>query len=526
MGTYLNPGNSGFEDICRGRYVDKTGMIALINDTIGTPDKLTCITRPRRFGKSFAAQMLCAYYDKTCDSSPLFDDKEIAKAQSYREHLNKYDVIYLNMTDVLGETTTADLVAFIKRNIVRELTECYQSLTVVEGFSATLVNAVQAAGNKLIMIIDEWDAPIREHPEISDEYLGFLRMLFKSSATTSRVFAAAYMTGILPIKKDGSQSAISDFDEYTMLGPLQFSEYVGFTEKEVVDLCEKYHRDFSLMKQWYDGYSLEDVGSVYNPYSVMKAVKNNCFRSYWTGTSSTECLLSYIERDVHGLGKTIARLIGGDGVPIETNGFENDLFTFKNQDDVLTLLVHLGYLTYDEQTGSVHIPNEEIRLEFSRTIREDKSLDTMKRVQESDKLIMDTIHMNTEAVAAQIEKIHIEATNPLNANNENSLRAVIQIAYFSYKDHYIKKEELPTGYGYADIVYLPKQGEYIPALLIELKWNQSADTAIEQIKRKKYPEVLQGYGGDILLVGINYDKEVPASDRKYICKIEKWNGNS
>ena len=213
MGTYLNPGNNGFEEICRGRYVDKTGMIALINDTIGTSDKLTCVSRPRRFVKSFAAQMLCAYYDKTCDSSRLFDDKAIAKPRSYKEHLNKYDVIYLNMTDVLGETMAEDLVAFIKRNVVRELMESYPSLSAVEGFIATLLNAVEAAGNKFIMIIDEWDAPIRENPEIQRDYLEFLRTLFKSSATTAKTFAAAYMTGILPIKKDGSQSAISDFDE-------------------------------------------------------------------------------------------------------------------------------------------------------------------------------------------------------------------------------------------------------------------------------------------------------------------------
>lgn len=523
MGTYLNPGNSGFEDICRRGYVDKTGLIALINDTIGTTDKLTCISRPRRFGKSFAAQMLCAYYDKSCDSSGLFDNKAIAESASYREHLNKYNVIYLNMTDVLGETNAEDLVAFIKRNVVRELLESYPSLTVVEGFGATLVNAVEAAGNKFIMIIDEWDAPIRENPEIQREYLEFLRTLFKSSATTAKTFAAVYMTGILPIKKDGSQSAISDFDEYTMLGPLQFAEYVGFTEEEVAALCRKHHRDFALMKQWYDGYSLENIDSVYNPNSVMKAVRNNRFRSYWTETSAAESLLGYIARDEKGLGQTIAQLIGGVEVPVDINGFANDLITFKNQDDVLTLLVHLGYLAYDEHTGKVHIPNEEIRLEFSRTIREDKRPETMKRVRESDQLIMDTIHMSAEAVAAQIEKVHIEATNPLNANNENSLRAVIQLAYFSYKDHYMKMEELPTGYGYADIVYLPKQGELVPALVIELKWNQSADTAIEQIKQRKYPTVLEGYGGEILLVGINYEKDASAGQRKYTCKIEKWN---
>ena len=522
MGTYLNPGNSGFSRIRNDVYVDKSGLIALINETIDTTRSMTCVSRPRRFGKSFAAQMLCAYYDKSCDSESLFGDLKIAQSSDYKRHLNRYDVIYLNMTDVLGETSTEDLIAFIKRNILRELTEAYPALTVVEGFSATLVNAVEAAGNKFIMIIDEWDAPIREAPGIQREYLEFLRTLFKSSATTAKTFAAAYMTGILPIKKDGSQSAISDFQEYTMLGPLQFAEYVGFTEAEVATLCEKHHRDFSLMKQWYDGYALEDIGSVYNPNSVMKAIRNNRFRSYWTETSAAESLLGYIARDERGLGQTVAQLIGGVEVPVDINGFANDLVTFKNRDDVLTLLVHLGYLAYDERTEKVRIPNEEIRLEFSRIVREDRRPDTMQRVQASDRLIMDTVHMNAEAVASQIEKVHMEATNPLNANNENALRAVIQLAYFSYKDYYLKMEELPTGRGYADIVYLPKPGESVPALVIELKWNKSAQAAIEQIKQRKYPEALRGWGGDILLVGVNYDRDAPAGQRKYDCAIERW----
>ena len=525
MGDFLNPGNSGFEDICRGQYVDKTGMIALINETIGTPYKLTCISRPRRFGKSFAAQMLCAYYDKTCDSSELFDDKEISRSESYREHLNKYDVIYIDMTGVSPAMDQyRKIVPFLTEKITEELKEAYPGIKVDADLPATLMNVVHKAGNKFVMIIDEWDAPIRENPEIQEAYLKFLRYIFKNSGVTSRVFAAAYMTGILPIKKNGSQSAVSDFCEYTMLGPLQFAKYTGFTEEEVTALCEKNHRDFSLMKQWYDGYSLEDIGSVYNPNSVMKAVRNNRFRTYWTETSAAESLLGYIARDERGLGQTIAQLIGGVEIPVDIHGFENDLITFRNQDDVLTLLVHLGYLAYDEHTGKVRIPNEEIRLEFSRTIREDKRSDTMKRVWESDRLIMDTIHMNSDAVAAQIGKVHIEATNPLNANNENSLRAVIQLAYFSYKDHYVKMEELREGYGYADIVYLPRQGETVPVLVIELKWNQFADTAIEQIKQKKYPEVLQGYGGDILLVGINYDREAPAGQRKFTCVIERWQG--
>ncbi len=526
MGNYVNPGNHGFSEIRNDIYVDKTGLIRLINQTINTPRRLTCISRPRRFGKSFAAQMLCAYYDKTCDSATLFDDLAIAGDPQYLKHRNQYDVIYLDMTGVIGEASMTGLVPYIQRNVVQELIEQYPALNVAEGFSATLANAAEAAGNKFIMIIDEWDAPIREakeHPDLQRKYLEFLRSLFKNSGMTSKIFAAAYMTGILPIKKDGSQSAISDFWEYSMIKPRQFGTYVGFTEEEVKTLCENYGGDFERMKQWYDGYSFRDFPSVYNPNSVIKALLNHDFDSYWTQTSAAESLMGYINLDFDGLGRTVAELIGGGDVPIDTNGFANDLVTFRDRNDVLTLLIHLGYLAYDEETKNVHIPNEEIRLEFAKAIRQVKRDDTIRRVRESDQLIIDTIHRKEGAVAAQIEKIHEEEA-PLYYNNEQALRSVIKRAYFSYGDEYLMFEELPAGSGYADIVYLPKKRSKLPALVVELKWNQSADGAIAQIKNRRYLEAVKGYGGEILLVGISYDRDAPAGERKHQCRIERYEG--
>ncbi len=411
MGNYVNPGNSGFFRIRNDIYVDKSGLIGLINQTIDTPRCLTCVSRPRRFGKSFAAQMLCAYYDKTCDSSTLFEDLVIAGDAQYREHLNQYDVIYLDMTGIIGESSIMEVIPYIQRNIICELTGQYPELNIAEGFSATLANAAQKAGNKFIMIIDEWDAPIREageHPELRQKYLEFLRSLFKNSGLTSKIFAAVYMTGILPVKKDGSQSAISDFKEFTMIKPRQFGKYVGFTEDEVRKLCRDYGSDFERMKQWYDGYAFRDIDSVYNPNSVMEAIRNDDFDSYWTQTSAAESLMGYINLDFDGLGRTVAELIGGVETKVDTKGFANDLVTFRDRDDVLTLLIHLGYLTYDEETQKVHIPNEEIRLEFVKAIRQVRRADTIRRVRESEQLIEDTVHGKEEAVARQIEKIHRE----------------------------------------------------------------------------------------------------------------------
>lgn len=523
MGAYLNPGNSGFTKIRNSLYVDKTGLIGMVNRTIDTAQKLTCISRPRRFGKSFAAQMLCAYYDRSCDSAALFDDLEIAQSGEYRKYLNQYDVIYLDMTNIISEAGKGEIVPYIRKKVTQELEHAYPALKAdSESFTSTLVNAVELTGNKMVAIIDEWDAPIREMPEVQKEYLEFLRSLFKNSGATDKIFAFVYLTGILPIKKDGSQSAISDFEEFNMVKPRKFGVYVGFLEDEVKTLCDDYDIDFNAMKRWYDGYSFPGADSVYNPNSVMKAIRNEDFDSYWTETSAAASLMEYISLDFDGLSKTIAELIGGIEVKVDTSGFSNDLVTFRNRDDVLTLLIHLGYLAYDEETGKAHIPNEEIRREFARTIRNVKRDETIRRVRESDRLIYDTVHQNADAVAAQIEKIHAEETAILFYSNEQALRSVIKLAYFSYKDYYLKFEELPAGDGYADIVYLPKKDATLPGLVIELKWNKTAKGAIHQIKEKRYPDAIRDYGGELLLVGINYDKDAPEGKRKHTCVIEKW----
>lgn len=523
MGTYLNPGNSGFAEMLQTEYVDKTGLITLINRTIGTKKKLTCVSRPRRFGKSYAAQMLCAYYDKTCDSRELFKDFEIARDETYEKHIGKYDVIYLDMTGIKPYTEKyTKLVPFLIEKLSNEIKQQYPDVTVSDDLSDTLSKTTEIIGNKFIVLIDEWDAPIRENPSVQEDYLEFLRSLFKNSATTSKVFAAAYMTGILPVKKQKGQSAVSDFKEYTMIKPRQYGEYVGFTEKEVCRLCDQHGVSFNRMKQWYDGYEFKDVGAVYNPNSVMQAIDNDDFDSYWTETSAAEGLMEYISKPYNGMTKTIAELIGGVEVRVNTNGFANDLLTFKGRDDVLTLMIHLGYLAYNSETKTVHIPNEEIKLEFQKAVREVAHEATLKRLEESDRLFLNTLEMNEEAVAAQIEKIHREETSPLHYSKEESLRSVIKLAYYTYRDHYLQFEELPSGNGYVDIVYLPIRESDWPALVIELKWNQSAYTAIQQIKDRKYPESLKNYGGDILLVGINYDKDVPVGKRKHSCKIERY----
>jgi hypothetical protein len=526
MGTYLNPGNSGFAEMLQSEYVDKTGLIRLINSSIGTKKKLTCISRPRRFGKSYAAQMLCAYYDKTCDSHGLFADYSIASDQTYEKHIGKYDVIYLDMTNIIGETDPEDIVAYIKRNIIEEIKAAYPKVKIEEGFAATLVNLVEHTKNQVVMIIDEWDAPIRETPEIESKYLKFLRMLFKSSGTTSRIFAASYITGILPIKKDGSQSAISDFEEYSMLEPRGFAEYVGFTEDEVQRECERLDKSFSNMKKWYDGYTVGECRSIYNPYSVMQALATGQYKSYWKKTSAAETLMTYIDMDQDGLQDDIARLIAGESIVVDTDSFSNDVETFACKDDVLTLLIHLGYLTYEEVddsydddgqlAGLAKIPNEEVRSEFEKILRKSKHTSLIQLIKRSDQLLSDTIAGNTEAVARAIQEVHDSEYAPTFYNNEQSLRYVVKMAYLSCVDQYSKVEELPSGHGIADVVFVPKRTSSLPAMVVELKWDKSAAGAIQQIKTNGYQRILENYCGDVILVGINYDKKT----KDHECEIE------
>ena len=526
MGTYLNPGNKGYREILQSEYVDKTGLIALINNTVGTREKLSCISRPRRFGKSYAAMMLCAYYDCSCDSRELFDDKAIAQTQGYLTHLNRYHVLDLDITGFISDAERMDIPLSNVPNriadaVYRELTEEYPEFK-GKSLADAMIGCVEKSGREFVFVIDEWDALIREakgDTVVQRKYLNFLRGWFKNNNFTPKVVAAAYMTGILPIKKDGSQSAISDFKEYSILNPGRFVEYTGFTENDVRSLCAKYGMDFEEVRKWYDGYGFPGHGAIYNPYSVMCAMQEQKCRSYWKRTSAAESLMTYINMDFEGLQETIARLISGEEIEIDTESFENDFETFRSRDDVLTLLIHLGYLTWNEEDGTVRIPNEEVRGEFRKILKgTNANRKWMELLNRSRKLLEDTIAGDGEAVEKVIEGIRETQYAPTFYNNEQALRYVIKFAYIAAVDQYLKVEELPSGKGIADVVYLPKRRSLLPALVVELKWDKSSEGAIRQVKVRNYPAVLKDYGGEIVLVGIAYD----ARKKAHSCVIERF----
>ena len=525
MGTYLNPGNSGFERIVRSGYIDKTGMIDLVNRRISTTDNLICISRPRRFGKSYAAQMLCAYYDHTCDSHSLFDCFEIGTEKSYEKNINKYNVIYLDISGIISKLKTSEIplrsvTTYIKRLINEEIVQSYPDLPKYEDVSDAILAIVAKTKKKFIFVIDEWDAVIRESKNdtnIQESYLNLLREWFKNGNFTSKVAAAAYMTGILPIKKDGSESAISDFKEFTILQPGPFVRYTGFTESEVKSLCYRYNMSFEQAKQWYDGYDFKRCEPIYNPYSIMMAMQMGEFKSYWRKTSAAESLKTYVGMNMDNLQGKILRLIAGEPVEVYTEDFENDFETFNSSDDVLTLMIHLGYLVYDDETSQVCIPNEELRLEFKRLIKRPSNKRLSDLVRDSGKLLKDTLNGNEVAVAETIERVRETNYAPMFYNNEQALRYVIKFAYIICIDYYLKVEELPTGKGIADVVFIPKRDTALPAMIVELKWNETSESALEQIKKRNYPAILNGYTGEMVLVGINYDEKT----KNHSCKIER-----
>lgn len=399
MGMYLNIGNAGFRSVRKGLYVDKSGLISFINSTLGTKDKLTCVSRPRRFGKSFATQMLCAYYDKSCDSRELFCDLEIAKEPGYEQFLNQYDVIYLDITWFIStEKNVKNTVSYLQEQVIEELCSVYKDVEKERSLPVVLAKIAETTGHRFIIIIDEWDALFREAKEDTDlqkEYLQLLRGLFKSSLT-DKMIEAAYMTGILPIKKYGTQSALTDFREYTMLQPKKLAEYVGFTEEEVIRLCQEHDMDFDDAKRWYDGYSFSRVKSVYSPNSVIQAISNEEFGDYWTETETYESLKFYIGLNEDGLQDAIISMLGGERCRINTRTFQNDMSNIKSKDDVLTLLVHLGYLAFDSAKKEVYIPNQEVADEFKNAVEYSGWTGISAALQKSENLLPRCVWMKKQ----------------------------------------------------------------------------------------------------------------------------------
>ena len=520
MGKYINIGNAGFQSVRNSEYVDKSGLIAVINNTIDSEQRFSCVSRCRRFGKSMAAMMLTAYYDHSCDSRSLFADLKIASDPSFEDYLNKYPVIYLDMTAFVTRYHDERIIDYIERELKEDVLAAYPEIKADE--SADLMDLLlqinKTTGERFVFIIDEWDAICREFKPgtpAMDRYVSWLRRMFKA-VTGKYVFAFVYMTGILPIKKYKTESALNNFCEYSMVSPGNLAQFFGFTLDETKALAEKYGMNFDELEKWYDGYQIGPQPSMFNPNSVIQALRNEWCESYWGKTGATDAVADYIKMNFEGLKDDIISMLAGGRCKVDPKGFKNDISEIYSRDDALTLLIHLGYLSYDRVKKECFIPNLEVSGEMENAIRTNNWEPVVNALGKSEQLLQATLDGDEEVVARGVDAAHDENTSILSYNNENSLACVLSIAYYYAKNDYIMYRELPSGKGFADIVLIPRKHVDSPAIILELKVNKDADSAIAQIKRKQYPAKVAEYTDRLLLVGINYDRDT----KQHQCRIE------
>ena len=519
MGIYLNPGNDLFQRSLNSEiYVDKSMLIRHTNKVLNTQQCFLCVSRPRRFGKSMAAQMLAAYYDRGCDSSGQFRNLAIAKEASYEEHRNKYNVIQLNMHNFLTPAGSMDeMLSLIGEKLGRDFERDYPDVDFYNSkdLASSLEDVYASTKIPFVFIIDEWDCIFRVFPDdeaAQRKYLDYLRNLLKDQPYV----ALAYMTGILPVKKYGQHSALNMFTEVSMTNPRDMTKETGFTEEEVEALCARYDMSYEEEKNWYDGYNLRGI-SVYNPRSVVMSMTGHDFDNYWTQTETFEALRIYIEMDFDGLKEKVIRMIAGERVEVDTRTFQNDMRSLSSADDVLTLLIHLGYLTYDFETNEVWIPNNEVQSEFIACIKDRGWEIIMGDIKASDDLVKAVLAGDEKKVEEAVEDAHDRYSSIFAYNDENTLTCVLVLAFYAARKSHIMHREYASGKGYADVVFLPRPGKSDPAMVMELKVDDAADTAIDQIKDRNYPQIPKEYAGEIILCGISYNKK----SKKHSCRIER-----
>lgn len=523
MGIYFNPGNESFLQSKNSRiYVDKTELLNELNSRLSTDDKCIAVSHARRFGKSHAAGMIDAYYSRGCDSAELFENTKLATNPAYKKHMNKYNVIHLDISS-FWDDYKANIIEKIKEYVVSDLRDEFEeNVDFSKKFSVILMSVYKLTGIQFVIIIDEWDCVIRNSDDqnLIHNYLQFLHSLFKSEE--SKYFLAlAYITGILPIKKIKDESALNNFQEFTMLKSRPITQYYGFTEEEVMMLCRQYNMDYESMRAWYNGYLLDGM-HMYNPNSVSMALNYRDFDSYWKNTSSFESINTFINMNYEGLRDDIVNMLSGKKLYVNTETFQNDFSTVSSKDEALTALIHLGYLGYDREEESAFIPNYEVKKAYQAALCTGDWGKIGKSIARCDELLRATINCESDKVAEIIELAHESYTSVLRYNDENSLSCVLTMAYFTAPAYYNIVREMPAGKGYADMVFIPRENAgKRPAIIIELKCDKTAEAAVKQIKDRHYERALAGYKGKLLLVGINYDSQ-NGEKKHHTCVIEEY----
>ncbi|NMM64303.1 AAA family ATPase [Clostridium sp. P21] len=518
MSLYLNT-NKPFENYKRllntDYFVDKSNIIEKTNKVINTANSYICITRPRRFGKSSVADMLGAYYSKAVDSKDIFDNLNISKSDSYEEHLNKYNVINISFNAISENGNTYDdYIKMIRDTIKKDVAQKYHYINPDDYFN--LSSMLYDTKDKFIFIFDEWDYIFTNNlfVENQNDFLEFLRNLLKDQPYV----ALAYMTGVLPIKKYSSGSALNMFDEHTFLKDRRFGDYFGFTEEEVMGLCNKNGKmNFKELESWYNGYFTATGIKIYNPRSVVKALQNNYCESYWTNTGAMDEVAEYLKYDILEIRDDVIEMVSGEEIDITIDeDFRAGQGAPRNKEEIYSAMIVLGFLSYHD--GYLKIPNKELMKEFEKALQDESFGYVSEIIEDSRNMLKATVKGDTKTVESILHDIHNSEIPILQYNDENSLACVLTLAYLSARDTYRVEREEKTGKGYADFTFHPRRKNDI-ALIIELKKDESTEVAIDQIRKKEYVEKFKRENEDkkILAVAICYNSK----EKEHECKIEE-----
>ena len=516
MAIYLNTNIplENYKELCRKKYmVDKSLIIEKLNDLIGISDKYICITRPRRFGKTSIIDMLGAYYTKTVDSKDLFDKLNISTTDDYLKHLNKYNVISISFNKISDKGNTFfEYMNMIKTSLINDIVEKYPHINPNKYF--TISDMLNDTNEKFIFIMDEWDYIFNNNLFIDhqNEFLEFLRNLLKDKSYV----ALAYMTGVLPIKKHSSTSALNMFDEYTMLNDMLYGEFFGFTEKEVKKICELQNKiSFEEISAWYNGYTNEEGDKIYNPRSVVKALQNGKCISYWTNTGAMDEVLQYLKYNTLDVRDDVIEMVSGEVIDIFIDEeYRAGQGTPKTKKEIYSAMIILGFLSYHD--GYLKIPNKELMREFEKSLRDESFGYVSEIINNSRNVLRATLNEDSDTLVKLLHDIHNSEIPILQYNDENSLSCVVTLAYLSARDTYRVEREEKTGKGDADFTFHPRR-KNDTAFIVELKKDESPEVAINQIKEKEYVQKFVNENSNILAVAICYDSK----KKEHHCKIEK-----
>ena len=516
MGIYLNSNEllENFQDLCNEEYfVDKTEIISALNKRIHTNNKYICITRPRRFGKTSIINMLGAYYTKTIDSSYIFDKLKISKDKSYSKHLNKYNVMNISFNKISDRGNTyKEYMEMIKTSIINDVVAKYPQINPDNYFSIS--DMLSDTKDKFIFIIDEWDYIFNNNlfKDNQNEFLEFLRNLLKDRSYV----ALAYMTGVLPIKKHSSTSALNMFVEYTFLKDKVFDECFGFTEKEVRELCEKNDEvSFEELQSWFNGYLTAKGTRIYNPRSVSIALNNGYCESYWTNTGAMDEVKDYLKYNTLEVRDDVIKMVSGEEIDVFIDEeFRAGQDAPKTKEEIYSAMIILGFLSYFD--GCLKIPNKELMKEFEKALRDESFGYVSEIIKNSKNMLKATVNEDTDTVVKILHDIHNSEIPVLQYNDENSLSCVVTLAYLSARDTYRMEREEKSGKGFTDFTFHPRRKKDVPFIL-ELKKDDTVDEAIKQIKKKEYFQKFIKEHENVLAVAICYDSK----SKEHSCKIEK-----